>query len=242
MTMTRIATEKTSGFTLTELAIVLLIAGLLLGGLLPVLSQQVEQRKMADTQQALNDIREALIGYALTRGSASKPYLPCPASNPDVGSEDRAGNGICNLSIGWLPWKDLGLGASDAWGNRYRYLASGNVTNSTNGIQLTSSAYSSTLKVGPTQEATPCSTVLADNLPVIVLSHGPNGYGARNTGGGNNAAPRSADESNNAAASPACIVSGTPIARDSPGEFDDQVVWLPFSLLASRLIAAGRLP
>jgi prepilin-type N-terminal cleavage/methylation domain-containing protein len=41
-----------AGFTLVEMAIVLVIVGLLLGGLLMPLSAQIEQRRIGETQKA----------------------------------------------------------------------------------------------------------------------------------------------------------------------------------------------
>ena len=62
------------GFTLIEMAIVLMIVGLLLGGMLVPLSAQMDQRNISDTQKSLSEIKEALIGYAMANGR-----LPCPA-------------------------------------------------------------------------------------------------------------------------------------------------------------------
>ncbi len=56
---------KRAGFTLVEMAIVLVIVGLLLGGLLMPLSAQVEQRRIGETQKALDEIKEALVGFAI---------------------------------------------------------------------------------------------------------------------------------------------------------------------------------
>lgn len=135
-----------SGFTLAELAVVLVIIGLLLGGLFMPLSGQMDSRYRADTDKALSDAREALIGFAIVNGR-----LPCPAdrtiasANTDAGAEaviaaggpcrcTTATSGIavavggtaCNETspssvTGVLPWATLGLPETDAWGNRYTY-------------------------------------------------------------------------------------------------------------------------
>ncbi len=62
------------GFSLIELAIVLFIVSLLIGGLLMPLSAQNEIRGRQETDKALANIREALIGFAVVNGR-----LPCPA-------------------------------------------------------------------------------------------------------------------------------------------------------------------
>ena len=71
------------GFTLVEMAIVMLIVALLLGGLVPTLSSQVDQRHASETSKQLDEIQQALIGYAIIYGR-----LPCPASDTSNGMED----------------------------------------------------------------------------------------------------------------------------------------------------------
>jgi len=68
------ASRRPTGFTLIELAMVLFIVSLLIGGLLMPLAAQNEIRGRQETQTALSNIREALIGFALVNGR-----LPCPA-------------------------------------------------------------------------------------------------------------------------------------------------------------------
>ena len=87
--MTR-SIPTTAGFTLVEMAIVLLIVALAIGGGLSVFSAQVEVQKVKETQSALEDAKEALIGYAASHLAAdSRPYLPCPdktAAAPVIGT------------------------------------------------------------------------------------------------------------------------------------------------------------
>lgn len=68
-----LAITKNKGFTLVELAISLLIVGLLLAGILGPISTRIEQKNRQGTQDQLNDAKEALLGFALTEGR-----LPCP--------------------------------------------------------------------------------------------------------------------------------------------------------------------
>ena len=49
------------GFSLIEMAFVLVIVTLLLGGLLVPFSTQVEQKRIAETQKAMEEIKEALL-------------------------------------------------------------------------------------------------------------------------------------------------------------------------------------
>lgn len=144
--------ERVRGFSLVELAVVMLVMGLLLGGIVVPLRVQIESRNYDQTQRILDQAREALIGYAAANGR-----FPCPASaanNPTFpnGAEHffspggTAVNGICHASvtfasvyIGWLPAATLGFTpvdaqgyAVDAWGstqNRIRYAVSSQTIN-----------------------------------------------------------------------------------------------------------------
>ena len=135
--------QHQNGFTLVEMAIVMLIVALLLGGLVPTLSSQIDQRHASETNKQLDEIKEALIGYAIINGR-----LPCPASitpTNSYGAEYPAGGGNCsNFYDGFVPAATLGLSGTnssglvvDSWGNPIRYAVtkwSGNTFTTTNGM------------------------------------------------------------------------------------------------------------
>lgn len=54
------------GFTLIEMAIVLVIVTILLGGLAIPLSAQIQARRIAETNRTLEEAREAILGYAMS--------------------------------------------------------------------------------------------------------------------------------------------------------------------------------
>ena len=70
------------GFSLIEMAVVMIILAMLLGGLVAPLTAQIDQRNMNETRQSLAEIKEALIGFAVTSGR-----LPCPAISAANGDE-----------------------------------------------------------------------------------------------------------------------------------------------------------
>jgi prepilin-type N-terminal cleavage/methylation domain-containing protein len=59
------------GFTLIEMAIVLVIITILIGGLAMPLSAQIQARRIAETRQVLEEAREAIIGYAMSNTTPS---------------------------------------------------------------------------------------------------------------------------------------------------------------------------
>ena len=151
------ARTATAGFSLIELAVVLVIIGLMLGGLLVPLSTQMENDRRKETAATLELIREALIGYAIINKK-----LPCPDTNAD-GRENCTGP-VPNGTPSGLPYADLGVSPVDAWGNPFSYAVSSNFTTL---IDKTS--------VGNINVGTPtdCSgALLAQNVPALVRSNG----------------------------------------------------------------------
>ncbi len=201
------------------------------------LSSQIDLRNNQDTRQKLKEIQEALLGFAATHIAADgHPFLPCPDTDND-GAENRVGTACAAAATnaeGTLPWLNLGLGREDAWGNRFRYRVDRRFSD--NGVGIAINTPAASLRAC----APACPNVIANQIPVVILSHGANGFGAINSGGAANPAATSADELENSNGNDD-FVSHTPT---SPGanEFDDLVIWLSPNILYNRLIAAGRLP
>lgn len=123
------------GFTIAEAAIVLMIVGLLLGGVIATFLQQQVVQEATETQRRLEMARDAVIGFMIANGR-----LPCPAADPvlvpaSTGVEvfvNTVGPPVdlaCAFPFnGFLPALTLGLAPTDgrgflvdAWGNPIRY-------------------------------------------------------------------------------------------------------------------------
>ena len=247
------------GFTLVELTVVVFVVALLLGGILVPLSSQVEQRQFADARRQLEDIKEALVGYSVATG-----HLPCPdraggsgIGTPNDGQEDLTAGGFCESMEGNLPWVTLGVQATDPWGNRYRYRVTDDFASRAPAAIFDLPAQGD-LQICATSAcvATEMLSVAPSTLnsPVaVILSHGPNGWGAINSATNAPQLPSgcaavtgcadiSADEQANADDN-AIFVSRDPSPPASTaGEFDDVVTWLSPHTLKARMVAAGKLP
>lgn len=120
--------KNMQGFSLLEMAIVLLIIGLLMGGLMGPLGVQMEASRIKDTQNQINNIQDALYGFLAANGR-----LPCPANAGSAGNEAAVvaipPTGQCASPYnGFIPGRQLGLGpldtngyVLDAWGQPIRY-------------------------------------------------------------------------------------------------------------------------
>ncbi len=246
--------KNLSGFTLVEMAMVLAIVALLLGGLLPTLSAQMESQRINATNQQLDEIRQALIGFAVANGR-----LPCPADPAIAAGQANAGveavtGTACssvanNAAAGVLPWATLGVDETDAWGMRFTYrvtaIFADAVSANTFGGGCTPSPAptlsSFALCSGGNLDvlsAASGGTSIAIDVPAVVISHGKNPAGAYTRQGSQLAASSDADEQENSDGSADNnYVSHTP----TPG-FDDLVVWLSNNLLLNRMVTAGKLP
>jgi len=239
-----------AGFTLVEISIVLAIVALLLGGLLPTISGQIERQHVNETRKQLDEIREALIGYALRNGR-----LPCPADGTIASGQSTAGEEVttgsgssltCNSSSGVLPWVTLGVSETDAWGRRFTYRVDTNFADAISANTYGSGCSPSTT---PTQSSFAlCSsgnmtilsaasggTNVATGIPAVVVSHGTDAYGAYTTNG-NQVSGASGDEGENANG------DSNFVTHDFTPSFDDLVVWISPSVLMNRMVAAGKLP
>jgi prepilin-type N-terminal cleavage/methylation domain-containing protein len=116
---------SSAGFTLAEMAIAMVILALLLASAFIPISTQMELKTITDTQRSLDQIREAIIGFALANGR-----LPCPATggtatgSSTAGQEVRAGGPTyyyCASATGVVPWATLGVPEADSWGRRFTY-------------------------------------------------------------------------------------------------------------------------
>lgn len=247
-------TPRPRGFTLTELAVVLVLVGLLIGGAIMTFSAQVEQRTYEETQRRLNAAAEALLAYAIVNRR-----LPCPATPTSSGDEAPAGGGACNTWYGgFLPARTIGFQpvdgagyAVDPWGNRLRYAVANSITGCTGSSTTPHFTSAANLKANgvscrpndldicaPTDTTTGCTAanrvVSTQTVAFIVYSTGKNGaLPAANQG-----PHEQANTDGNAA-----FISRPPSGSDSAqGAFDDVVLYVPAGVLYARLVSAGVLP
>jgi prepilin-type N-terminal cleavage/methylation domain-containing protein len=235
-----IATFKSSGFTLVEMAVVLVIVGLMLGGLLMPLTTQIDQRNYAEAQKHLEEIREALIGFGLSHG-----YLPCPTSSTSNGAEERTGS-ACTNRVGFLPWAELGVAKLDSWGHLYRYSVTAAFADSSTKISLSPFTPRDITIRTRDDGGTLINLSNANNIPAVVVAHGKNGtWGYMDDGTQiSDNSTHNDDEDTNGNGTGTTFVSRNFSSNTltSYGEFDDVVIWISPNVYLNRMVAAGQLP
>ena len=228
------------GFSLIEMAVVMLILGLLLSGLFVALGDSSSNRRRSDANAQIESIIEALYGFAQSNGR-----LPCPATVASTGAEAFVSVGNCSASDGFVPAVTLSIqGPTDAnnllvdpWGNPYRYSVFGNLyTNVANIKTQFSGTVTSGLCVA---RAVSCGApILTTTAPALVYSMGADyAFSSSALQNENADAPinnyRMADDTHFVLAD---------YAEEGANAFDDIVVWISPNTLFSRMISAGQLP
>jgi len=245
--------NKQQGFTLIELAVVLVIVGVLAGTFLSTLGGRIDTTRRAETADDLGVIKQALYGYAM---SQLNPALPCPdlRSFLDVTAPNLPNDGLADLDpadpsrcdnnvyVGNLPWQTLGLGFSDAWDNRYTYWVSSSYVD-TAGFTLVTAGPASTIQ---TRSGVIANT-LSTNAIAVVTSHGKNGYGTLNVQNVFTPAVPVAniDEIENADGADQVYMSRSKTeagVNAAVGEFDDLLMWISDYELKAKMVEAGALP
>jgi prepilin-type N-terminal cleavage/methylation domain-containing protein len=250
------------GFSLIELAVVLLILGLMVGAVIRPIVSDGENRIMNETRTVLEEAREALLAYVAATG-----YLPCPADAASNGAESAGtdlthATGACGTWHGFLPARVLGVTSVDAQGyavdggrqphNRIRYAVSNDtiagITNPftrVNGVRRVGSALAEAENLlyvcgsgVPVNAGVDCGLAgmtLTSRAVVVIWSVGGNALS-----GGGNADEAENPNPNGGSADRIFVSRARSVATGA--EFDDLLYWIPTTLLVNRMIAYGQLP
>jgi len=124
---------RAAGFTLIEIAVVIVVLSLLLAMMAGIATAMLGQQRREATRQRLAGVETAIALFV-----SQHKRLPCPADgrlpsdNSDAGLEKRLAGGACQVLAGTansqthgvVPWRTLGLAepdVTDGWGNRLTY-------------------------------------------------------------------------------------------------------------------------
>lgn len=194
---------KNSGFSLIELSMVVLILGLMIGGIVAVLTQESRRTKQVELKMKMDTIEKALGAFVKKNNR-----IPCPAdgtylvTNTYFGKEGgtvgagNCGNGatyngesrtadttpptanflITYVAGGVVPVRTLGLAdeyAFDPWGGRFTFAVDNRFT-ATDAF----TTYQSNDTTGNITVGAEYGTTILTNAITVVISHGENSHGA----------------------------------------------------------------
>ena len=219
--------QKQQGFTLVELAVSLVVIGLVLGMVsLPLMRQLNDRLGRVPGGQDAQDIQAALAMYMQTMGR-----LPCGSA--DAGGVENAT--LSGRKVQFLPWKTLGLPAGyDKYGSMFGYVVDP-------GICSAPVQWSGLLDQSPVVNVEfwgAAGKIAGNAVPVAVISYGKNRAGTVDRNGlrfGDAAA--SAKEKGQAIGQSPAMLYGR--VSEAVQEFDDEVLVLPALLLANRASLGG---
>ncbi len=253
--------RQQGGFSLIELAIVILIMGLVLGGIAMPLSVQRENARIRQGDEQLAMVQSAIEGFALANG-----HLPCPATPASDGIADPSGGG-CTTQHGFVPATTLNLHGSrngdnlllDPWGAPLRYSVTASDVDTDGNWDFTvpgemrdvtmallqPDIHVCASATGASNTACAAANVtLADAAPMIVYSLGKDwasfsspdqleNVGETLGGGASGTNYRVADN---------IVFVSRGRSQATGDEFDDQLLWLSVNSLFRRMVDAGHLP
>lgn len=237
--------SQDNGFTLVEMALVLLILGVLTkAAILPLVAAQTHQQRHSTTRQ-LEIIRESVIAYVVAYGA-----LPCPvlfASNGQELSQEEPSE--CEYERGGVPAKVLGLSGAidengaliDAWNRPYLYAVSlvnhaqrgdqsrADWTHAGEAAQVGVPHLTADIVICMQMQANDCRgpDVRASQVAFMVLSHGRDSTAA-------GAQKENLDDDQIFLLQPESQVQGN--------RFDDQLVWATAADIMYWMLRMGWLP
>jgi len=224
---------RSLGFTLIEMAIVLVVIGLVISGGLVAVTPIVENAKYSETRSKMDRIEQALTVHVVINGC-----LPCPAQGGTSSTTVGVGNAFDDAvyvtpcadnactADGVVPWVKLGLSEADitdGFGNRISYDVDDNLTDSATSMVRAGSTY-------------PAGTLLVNNYggqivttaaAYVLISHGANrAHGFPSSTGGSrvDSAFGSTIEDDNVSGSPAYVQDDI-VPTKGTTHFDDLVRW-----------------
>jgi len=253
--------KSSQGFTLIEVAIVFTILAALLAASIYPLTAQRESAHIASTKVQLNEIQQAIYGFAI-----AQDRLPCPTTPGNGGvSQPENPAAACATYHGFVPSSTLGISGSvncdglllDAWGQPLRY----SITNTDVGgngagdfIVANETSVVGIANLNPNLwicrdltvdcAASAATDRVSSNAVAVIYSLGK----PRSTS--NAQEDENAGEANTGST---CGLANYAIANDTffyaasrreieGQEFDDILIWISPNTLYAKLLQAGQLP
>lgn len=260
-----------AGFTILEIAVVLVIITVMFTLVSVPLSTQVQLRRIEDTRRQLETAKSAILGFAVANGR-----LPCPAQANSGGQESfcAAATGTCvgsetttvqthgncsNFYDGFLPAVTLGLSpidtsgfSRDAWetpSNRIRYAVyDGTVGTATKALTAQNGMQTATIpSLGAANYIYVCKSGTGVTATLCAASGTANDLSTKVAFLLFSLGPNASSSTSGTGTDEAENLDNDRVfvSHDptiSPNEFDDLLTWVPITILINRMVDAQRLP
>ena len=250
-------TDKSTGFTLIELAVVLFIVGLLLAGLFTPVATSIDRERRQKLEREYEQIEEALIGFVIINGRFPCPDCRdatigvCNDGEEDLKFEDPGDpnnrNHTCLVGTdtdpqveGNLPWADLGVTGGDPWGRILAYRVQQDHadtdtiggTDNDNCSTRTGVSFQLCSTAGITvkdlgEDCSGTPANIATDVPAVVYSEG-------------NHLATSCNELENTDDDATFVSRG--YSTDETGYYDDMIFWISPKVLVTKMVDAEILP
>jgi len=249
------------GFTIIELALVLLIVGVVMVGILAAYKPYIERQFLNQQEKRMDLVQVALADYITDDpndpADPAEKRLPCPApmnaapTDPNFGMEQcisgaagSCSNGVCLrdgtggqlVMVGAIPTKTLNIASNammDSLKNRMTYAVSKDLTLANSMPNLTMSG---------AVEIVEDSGVVTTTAPFALISHGKNKLGATTHDGvtGANCSTSEQGDGENCDDDTVFRSSSTGETNtDGIGDYDD---FIRFNFQTSNTVLSGRCP
>ncbi len=193
--------QKSQGFTLIEMAVVLAIIAVVMGSMLTLGSVKQEAGRAELTKARMEAIQEALILFVNLGGALPCPAVSdappgdaafgiaddCTAGSPSDASIESVGAGVDTVWIGTVPTRTLNLPDSamfDGWNRRITYAVVKNLaTDQTAYDSYTTASTTGVIRiVDKNNNQIPTANTL-NVIAYALISHGADGKGAYSDSG-----------------------------------------------------------
>lgn len=211
------------GFTLIEMAVVLVIMGLIIGMVAPLMGQILQNNRTSATIAHLDTIEEALVVFVRANGR-----IPCPALPDDtpLGTETATCTG--NDDDGIVPFRTLGL-SEDTARDGYKNFITYHVAEQFADTGLASNIVTGFCTVNQTltvQDENGSNLAPGQEVVYVLVSHGENGYGRYSPPGANQIDDNGGTyESENTDDDDTYVLTSTMTENVTDGPYDDTVRW-----------------
>ena len=263
--------RSSGGFSLIEVAVVLIIITVLFALLAAPLSGQIEARRIEETRRLLETSKEALLGFAVANGR-----LPCPASTTSNGVESfctTGGVGACGAATttvqahgrcsnpfdGFVPAVTLGVSPVDANGYLIDAWTNANASRIRYAVSTENDGTNYSLTRVDGIKARTMATVAASSENLVVCSTGltaaasatvcnaptqtlASGAAAVLFSLGSNGGTAFASLSFDEQNNQSAVPDKVFSSGTPTTNFDDVVTWLSLNTLFGRMVQAGKLP